>query len=90
MGPYDSNTVREHLYAEGPPPAKWRTISAQQYMDGGEAGGDYDEAFVRHPDTGARREVWDVGCELVDGKVAIYTALPDAILVPPSYLIEVR
>lgn len=68
----------------------WRTITAQQYFDGGNAGGDYDEAFIRHPDTGTRREVWDVGCDKVGGEVAIYTALPDAILVPPHYPIEVR
>ena len=67
-----------------------RTITAQQLMDGGEAGGDYDEAFVRDPATGTRREVWDVGCKLVDGNVVIYTALPNDILVPPRYPIEVR
>lgn len=69
----------------------WRTITAQQYMAGGDAGGDYDEAFIRHPDTGSLREIWDVGCTHDEfGNVVIYTAAANPILVTPNTPIEVR
>lgn len=66
------------------------TRSASVWGGGeGDAGGDYDEAFIRHPETGARRECWDVGGDDT-GDIAIYTALADPIMVPRDYPIEVR
>ena len=68
-----------------------RTITAQQYMDGGDVDDGYDEAFVRHPDTGVRREIWDVGFERDEfGNVVLFTAAADPILVTPNTPIEVR
>lgn len=68
----------------------WRTITAEQYMTGGVAAGDYDEAFIRDHD-GWWREVWDVGCTTDEaGNVVIYTAAADPLLVAPSHPIRVR
>ena len=67
----------------------WRKITAEQYLTGGDAGGNYDEAFIRHPETGVRRECWDVGGDAA-GEIAIYTALAEPIMVPRDYPIEVR
>ena len=68
----------------------WRNITAHQYMDGGDAGGDYDEAFVTD-DAGCRREIWDVGCGLDEaGNVVLYTAAAEPTLVSPSHPIHVR
>ena len=70
---------------------KWRTITAEQYMQGGDASGDFDEVYMIDPDTGSRREVWDVGCWLdADDKVHIYTACADAHRVAPDYQLFVR
>jgi hypothetical protein len=43
---------------------------------------DLEDAYVRMD--GRIREVWDVGIDLVDGKVALYGSWPDAYLVDPS------
>lgn len=55
-----------------------KQITAKVYMDG--TPDDLDDAYVRKD--GRIRDVWDVGIELVDGKVALYGNWPDAHLVP--------
>jgi len=71
--------------------SKWRKITAEQYMRGGDDAGDFDEVFIVDPDTGLRREVWDVGCEPDDdGLIHIYTARADAHRVAPDYQLSVR
>lgn len=70
--------------------SEWRTITADQYRVGGDASGDFDEAFIRDH-AGRRHEVWDVGCDRDDaGNVYIYTAAADPLVVPPSHPIRVR
>lgn len=70
---------------------KWRKITAEQYMRRSEDAGDFDEVYFVDPDTGTRREVWDVGCDLdEDGKVHIYTSSANAHRVDPSYPLSVR
>lgn len=59
-------------------PAK--QIDARTYWSG--TPDDLDDAYVRRD--GRIREVWDVGIDLVDGKVALYGNWPDALLVDPS------
>ncbi len=69
----------------------WRTITAQQFMDGTAIEDGIDEVFVRHPDTGKRTEVWDVGFEHDEfGNVVLFTAATDQIFVTPNTPIEVR
>lgn len=69
----------------------WRKITAEQYRVGGDASGDFDEAFIIDPDTGLRREVWDVGIDRTDdGSVVIYTCRAEPHIVPQDYKIAVR
>ena len=71
--------------------AKWRKITAEQFLKNDAPGDDgWDEAYVRFPDTGVRREVWDVGGDDLSGEIAIYTSLRDPLMVPRDYPIEVR
>lgn len=67
----------------------WRKITAEQYVKNDDAEG-FDEAFIRCPATGFRREVWDAGSETDNGKIAIYTAAAEPMMVDPSHPIEVR
>lgn len=43
---------------------------------------DLDDAYVRMD--GRIREVWDVGIDRVDGKIALYGSWPEAYLVSPD------
>jgi hypothetical protein len=54
-----------------------KTCTARTYWAG--APDDLEDAYVRKD--GRVREVWDVGIDLVDGKVALYGNWPDAYLV---------
>lgn len=68
----------------------WRKITAEQFLNGIDPLDlGWDEAYVRFPDTGARREVWDVGGDTT-GEITIYTAMRDPLMVPRDYPIEVR
>ena len=68
-----------------------RTITADKYRVGGEDAGDYDEVFMIDPDTGLRREVWDVGIDLDEaGNVVIYSARAEPHHVPRDYKLMVR
>lgn len=70
--------------------ADWRTITADQYRIGGDAAGDFDEAYIKDL-AGWSREVWDVGCDHDEnGNVVIYTAAADPLLVPPDHPVRVR
>lgn len=70
---------------------KWRTITADQYRVGGDACGDYDEAYIRPPTGSFSREAWDVDADLdTNGNVVIYTAAADPHHVPPDHPIRVR
>lgn len=69
----------------------WRKITAEQYRIGGDDAGDFDEAKIVDPETGFRREVWDVGCEHDEaGNVVIYTAAAEPTRVSPDYTIWVQ
>lgn len=57
-----------------------KTCTAHTYWQ--KAPEDLEDAYVRID--GRVREVWDVGIDLVDGKVALYGSWPDAHLVDPS------
>jgi hypothetical protein len=69
---------------------KWRTITAQVFMDGTDPEG-YDEVYFTDPATGFRREVWDCGIEKDDaGRIVIYTSAAEPRYVDPSYELSVR
>lgn len=69
----------------------WRKITAEQYRIGGDDAGDFDEVEIVDPETGFRREVWDVGCSHDEsGNVVIYTAAAEPTRVNPDYTIWVR
>lgn len=57
-----------------------KTCTANSYWQ--QPPDDLEDAYVRKD--GRIREVWDVGINLVDGKVALYGNWPDAHLVDPS------
>ncbi len=73
------------------PDFEFRQITAEQYMKNEDPQGGFDEAWIEHPETGTRHEIWDVGvCKTTVGTIAIYTAAAEPIYVEPSHTIEVR
>lgn len=66
----------------------FRKITAEQFLNQDDPDG-WDEAFIRHPITRVRREVWDVG-GAETGAIDIYTSAAEPIVVPRDYPIEVR
>lgn len=64
------------------PEAMKKKTTAEAYWRGGDAlPDDLDDAWVLYPGATYLTEVWDVGCDLVDGKVALYTHKAEPLLV---------
>lgn len=61
------------------PRAMKKQTTAEIYWRGGPE--DLDDAYVLRPGAELLTEVWDVGVDLVEGKVVLYTRHPEPLLV---------